>query len=223
MFQYPFGDVVLNPRLPLYQQGNSMDLDIMSNSRTEYLFWKVEDKAAYLPPLSDIKDEVKAAWKRLEAQKLADKKAQEIARRVEQLKESPWDALEQAERGLVVNPPAFSAMMPSFGRGEPQMSPVDQIDSAGASFVTKVFSMTPGQVSVAANQPQSIYYVIRLVEKLPNETELRTMFERMPVQPDTRNLGFREIQPIFSDWVESIEKDLQVEWMVPKGSLMMQD
>ncbi|MFO0924453.1 MAG: hypothetical protein U0905_18410 [Pirellulales bacterium] len=83
-FQYPFGQLALDPRFPMFQAANSMSFDFVSGGGSvDYHFWKIEEKAEYLPPLEDVKEEVKSAWKRSEAQKLAEAKANELLKKME--------------------------------------------------------------------------------------------------------------------------------------------
>lgn len=220
-FQYPFGQLALDPRFPMFQAANSMSFDFVSGGGSvDYHFWKIEEKAEYLPPLEDVKEEVKSAWKRSEAQKLAEAKANELLKKMETSPEQPWDAaLKAEEKALLVNPPAFSAMIPGFGRGQPRLATVEQVDNAGAAFIKKVFDLKPGQIGVASNNPQTTYYVVRLVEKTPDESSLHDQFAKMPTLPDARNIGMQEITPILQEWIDTVEKDLQVEWLVPRNSL----
>ncbi len=58
----------------LYQVENTKS--IAEGSITDYYFWKVDERKERLPDLSEIQDQVKATWKRIEARKLAEKRAE---------------------------------------------------------------------------------------------------------------------------------------------------
>jgi hypothetical protein len=61
--------------------------------------------------------------------------------------------------------------------------------------------------------------VVHLAELLPKETELMEQFARSPIQFQNRQLGFAENQPIFRDWYQNVEKELNVQWQVDPETL----
>jgi hypothetical protein len=211
--QASFASQVLVPGLGTYQpfSSNALELDA---GFTTYLFWKTEERAAKVPTFSEAKEEVVAAWKREEARKLAEKKAQDLVGLLDQQTESPWNAvLNETERPLVVQPSTFSWMQPpqSF-LGAPFLSTVEGVESPGEDFMRQVFSTPVGKSTVASNAPKSIYYVVRVTEVIPQGKDLQEMFARTPIQMESRQLGFMENQPIFADWYRQLESEMQVKW-----------
>ncbi len=71
----PFVDIGFQRGVPLYKTSK-----IGGERFTEYLFWKIAEKEAYIPTLEEVRDEVVAVWKMRQALPLAKKFAQEIAR-----------------------------------------------------------------------------------------------------------------------------------------------
>jgi hypothetical protein len=216
--QASFASQVLVPGLGTYQpfSSNALELDA---GFTTYLFWKTEERAAKVPTFSEAKEEVVAAWKREEARKLAEKKAQELVGLLDQQTESPWNAvLSETERPLVVQPSTFSWMQPpqSF-LGAPFLSTVEGVESPGEEFMRQVFSTPVGKSTVAPNAPKSIYYVARVTEVIPQGKDLQEMFARTPIQMESRQLGFMENQPIFADWYRQLESEMQVKWAEEEG------
>ncbi|MFO0354020.1 MAG: hypothetical protein ACK50O_11995 [Pirellulaceae bacterium] len=211
--QASFASQVLVPGLGTYQpfSSNALELDA---GFTTYLFWKTEERDVKVPTFSEAKEEVVAAWKRAEARKLAEKKAQDLVGLLDQQTESPWNAvLSETERPLVVQPSTFSWMQPpqSF-LGAPFLSTVEGVESPGEEFMRQVFSTPVGKSTVAPNAPKSIYYVARVTEVIPQGKDLQEMFARTPIQMESRQLGFMENQPIFADWYRQLESEMQVKW-----------
>jgi hypothetical protein len=211
--QASFASQILVPGLGTYQpfSSNALELDA---GFTTYLFWKTEERAVKVPTFAEAKEEVVAAWKRDKARNLAEKKAQDLVGLLDQQTESPWNAvLSETERPLVVQPSTFSWMQPpqSF-LGAPFLSTVEGVESPGEDFMRQVFSTPVGKSTVASNAPKSIYYVVRVTEVIPQGKDLQELFARTPIQMESRQLGFMENQPIFADWYNQLESEMQVQW-----------
>ena len=76
----------------------------------------------------------------------------------------------------------------------------------------QVFSTPVGKSTVASNAPKSIFYVVRVTEVIPQGKDLQELFARTPIQMESRQLGFMENQPIFADWYDQLEREMQVQW-----------
>ncbi len=221
--QFAFADEIMQDGLELNRPLSAMALDL-ELGLTSYLGWKIEKKDAYLPTFEEIKQDVEASWRRVEARKLAEKRAQEMVQQLESQTENPWTSvLNETERGLILTPNTFTWMQPAQSfQGAPQLSIVDGLDAAGVEFMRRVFATADGKFNVAPNQSLNVYYVVHVVEKLPSVSELREQFARTPVQFDAKMLGYMENQPVVAAWFEGLEKEMNVEWIVSPDSLDMQ-
>ncbi len=207
-----FPQVVFSSSLPLYSPGNSQLFDI-SGSWT-FVFWKIEERPQYSPSFEEVRSEVEAVWYQQKAREFAREKAESIQKLVQSVEDSPWTAaLSDAERALVATPNPFSWMTSSqFSRGVPSITFVDRLDTVGDDFMRRVFESSDGSVLVAPNEPQTIFYVVRVVETLPKTEDLLRLFALLPNQMDWQMLAFMESQRIRMNWWEKTEKDLDLAW-----------
>jgi hypothetical protein len=150
-----------------------------------YIIWKTDQRPDEIPVLSDlaVKKRTIEAWKTLEARKDAQKQAQqyaEIAKKAEK-KDDKFQTLVELHNAKVL-PVApneigsFSWMTPGMQRDEPpSLTKVSGLDSAGHDLMQLIFSLKQGEIGVAANQPQTFYYVVQVTET-DDLTKLRDSF-----------------------------------------------
>ncbi len=216
-------NVVMNPNVELFSPMQGMYFDqaaLMAGGMPEflrYVFWKVEDREAFVPLFEDIRDEVVDAWKRQRAMQLAAAAADELAKKVVANSEDPWTpALSEAEKSLVVETSPFT-WMTALG-GEPRLSGVPALrDVVGGEFMQRIFSTPSGQAVVAPNAGHSIYYVCRVVEFSPSESELRERFQADPLKSGPFAIARQESDMMLSGWFGNIEQQLGVEWQMNVG------
>jgi hypothetical protein len=189
-----------------------------------YLFWKTEDVADRVPGLDDpgVADEVRRAWKTVQARQLAREEAKklrdEAAKAGRPLKEVLTDRPEYRR----ITPPPFTwltlANVPAeLPTGEPpQLRPgqVEGVEMAGLEFMQAVFSLGPGQLDVALNQPQTAAYVVRMVELSPPDAQLLKQFEEEEHEGLGRyaRVAFGEQQQIDQAWKKEIETTVGFKW-----------
>ena len=101
----------------------------------------------------------------------------------------------------------------------PHISEVDGVEIPGNAFMEKVFSLSPGQVGVAMNHPESEVYVVRLAEFEKPIADLQTDFALENQQRYLMVAGPGQRQ-IFDAWLADIAKDAGVEWMRVRGALV---
>jgi hypothetical protein len=162
--------------LPLYQVDQSQD-----NERNEYLWWKIGEKPAEVPKLEDIKDEVVRAWKMIQARKPAKAKAEADAELVRKEKKSLKELLGDSQQGEVSTAGPFSwySRLPAQ-LYEPlprvTLTKVSGVEQGGDDFLKAVFALKEGQTGVAANQPETMYYVVQIESEEPGLDKLRDEF-----------------------------------------------
>jgi len=160
-----FADELFDPKTGLYEPVELSDL-----LGTRYLARKIQDVPPHVPPLDQVRSEVALAWKmdkaRPLAQKAADHLAAELKKQVGRLKESTVEGYR-----VVTIPPIArrqASLMPGrFEMEPPQESPVPEVAHAGEAFRETYFSLQPGSIAVAPNQPKTVYYVMSLDQREP--------------------------------------------------------
>jgi hypothetical protein len=210
----PFSQVVLTPNLELFAPGNSQLFDI--GGLTTFVFRKIEERAEATPSFEDARAEVEAYYYTQKARDAAKEKAEALAKQLQPVGDSPWTAvLSDAQRALVVNPAPFTWMMSgqsSFGM--PSITRVETLDTVGDNFMRGVFAAADGQFTAIPNEPQTIYYVVRVVEKTPKNEELYKLFGLVPNQIDSQSLAQAELQMVRREWMPQIEKELDIAWEI---------
>ncbi len=161
-----FADVVFAPKSPLYDSLEFVDAD-----GRRFLARKLDDVAAHVAPLDEVRGEVVAAWRLDRARVLAEAAAKELADKIRKdggkFKEKedivagrPVKAIEAVSR--------LRPGMPTIGAGgglqygRPSPAELLQIPDAGPALRDAMFGLKPGDVAVAPDAPRSAYYVIAL-------------------------------------------------------------
>jgi hypothetical protein len=215
-----FAELVFSDNLALYQPFRSLDFDFTAGKISEFLVWKLESKAAYVPDLSEVREQVVAAWKKQKAEKLAEAAAAELAKKLQTATgEDAWKSVVKEEQLPLVFKPTLFTWMSGANQFNPFLSEVEGVDTAGPEFMQKVFSTTAGQSGVAPNGPRTIYYVYRVLEFLPEATELEKRFSTDTVQGAARSLAFSDAQEMFASWYSEVEKELDVKWVASDAEL----
>lgn len=220
--QVSLANWIMYPGFELFQpiRTSSIDMSGTEPDFVEFASWKTEDEQAYTPPLTDIRDEVVEAFKTLKARTLARENAEALIAKLKKAGDENWKAvLDAQQQTLVVNPPPFTWMTPPREMTSPaEITFVQGLDSVGQEFMQHVFSTPVGQYTVAANQGQSIQYVVRVVELSPTDDQLRQNFELS--RGRARQLAFPERERMFSQWYDNIERMLNVQWLVSDEKLL---
>jgi hypothetical protein len=216
-------NTVMTPSVELYRPVRSMFIDMENSTEPdfqEFLSWKVDQVAAYVPALTDIRDEVIETWKMQRARELAKEEAQKLADKLKGAGDEPWKTvLDASQQTLLVSPPPFTWMSPPREMFAPaQITFVQGLDTVGQEFMQRVFSASPGQAVVAPNQGMNTYYVVRLVELSPTVDQLHQNFEIS--RGRARQLAFPERERMFADWYDNIERTLNVQWLGSDETLM---
>lgn len=197
---------VTNPNYELFTVGEAQFG--FDNSRPFY-FWKTDAKPRSLPPLSEIRDLVEDWWKRIEARKLAEEAALAMQKKVG-AGEDPWTGLvSENERSLVVTSDQFT-WVSRFG-AQLKLTAVPNLERIGDEFMKKVFNTEVGKFGVVANNPKTVYYVYRVLEKSPDASELQNQFNSDPLRLQaSRQLANTEGSLI--DWQARLNQELGVQF-----------
>ncbi|MCC7085911.1 MAG: hypothetical protein IT427_12990 [Pirellulales bacterium] len=200
-----FGEVAFGTHpVPTFEPKETMDID-----RNLYLWWKVADEQARVPPLADIRAEVVKAWKMIEARKPAKKKAEEIAEQVRKANQPLRDVLAGRE---VATAGPFSWLDRNLGQ-IPVISKVNGVEDPGSEFMRMVFSLDPQGAGVAPNETQSTYYVVQVEKLEPSMDELETGFMTAMSSPMILQtyafVGARDHRADALGWYEDLQKHFE--------------
>jgi hypothetical protein len=166
-------DASSQPTLAMYQPQRTVDND---NSR--YLWWKTSDEAAHTPPLDEIKAQVTLAWKIIQARKPALAKADEDAAQARKLKQTLKETFRNIPGTPVSTIGPFSWLTQPIAQasGEPRLTALSGVQQAGNDFMKAVFALSPSEIGVASNEPQTVYYVVQVESEEPPLDDLRQEF-----------------------------------------------
>ncbi|MGA2032646.1 MAG: hypothetical protein ABSG68_10340 [Thermoguttaceae bacterium] len=181
-----------------------------------YLFWKTDETKDLIPKFDDpgVREEVLNAWKLVRARKLAREAAKSLCEQVARTKKPLRQAL--AGDAKVVTAEPFTWLTRGVfesGYGEPRISEVKGIDQPGAEFMQTVFSLQPGAVGTAMNQPETIAYVIQLVKTTPAEKVLLAEFESDSFQRYA-SVALDDQRAMTRAWEKELRESAGLKWEI---------
>ncbi|MFK7736734.1 MAG: hypothetical protein AB8B50_11925 [Pirellulaceae bacterium] len=181
----------------------------------QYLLWKSEDQAAYVPSIDEVRGEIVDAWKRIKARELAAQAAEDLAKKIGSGEDAWAAALSTSEQSLVIESSPFTWMnrMGEFMT----TSVVNKLDNVSGEFMREVFVTPVGAASVAPNANRSTYYVFRVVEMAPGAEDLQARFQADPVKSGPQRIARSETQQQLLSWVEQLETSMELEWQMNVG------
>jgi len=200
-------------RLPVFRPAVAQD-----PQQNFYLIWKTEEKESRIPDFSEpqTREKVLVAWKTLRARQLALQEANRLAEMARQKGTKLAEALAGQAGLTVVESQPFSwltsgALPPFWMQAPPRISEVKGVDRPGHEFMRTVFSLSPGQIAVAMNHPQTAAYVIRLLESNPSP---EVLWEQMLKQPFIFYVGAarQDQAEMYQQWLEEIKADFSFRW-----------
>lgn len=214
----------MSQQLPLFQplQSSYFDQEVFQQGRIpefyQYIFWKIEERPMQVPQLADVRAQVVDYWKQLQARKLAETAASNLAKKVSGTGEEPWkDALSTSEQALVVHTDPFTWITRMGDYNMPTQ--VNKLEQVGGEFMRSVFHAKPGSVVIAPSENQSIYYVVRVVDFSPSESELQERFNADPDKRGPLSIAQEESNQLVQDWYENLYTELGVEFKIPVNQL----
>lgn len=136
-----------------------------------YLARKLKDEAPKVPSLDDVRAEVVRAWKLEKARPLAEKAAKDLAAKIKAEKKGKIDE-DKVDGYNVLSLPPISRRQSGISTNPfepaPQVeTPIADVPHAGAAFRDAYFGIEEGETAVAADQPETTYYVIALDRREP--------------------------------------------------------
>lgn len=184
-----------------------------------YLAWKTEEKEAYVPELSEVRDEVVKSWKMAKARDLARKRAEALVDEARKADKSLKDAFADQEGLSVTTTPAFSWLTRGAAgsldsQAPVRLSEVEGVQDAGPDFMREAFNLSVGETGFAMNQPQTICYVIRVVSLEPSREVLRTTF-MADSYSSYAAASMEDRREVLNAWIKGIENEAHLTWKRP--------
>lgn len=187
---------------------------------TQYLLWKEADEPQLTADRKDVEEQLVKAAKMQEAFKLAKAEAERLAA---QAREKGDESLRKSigavdKAAAIVNPQPFSWLSTGFSPGgmgmRLQPADIPEVPYPGEEFMQTVLDLQPGEVGVAADQPQKRVYVIRVVSQTPDEDILRQMFLTKGVSDRNVSQQYNsERLATLASWMTNVlEKEMQLKW-----------
>lgn len=206
---YGFGDVAFGPDERLYDPKyvNSREPDVL------YIFWRTKAEKPSTPTYEEAREEVIAAWKRQKAFDLAKQAAEDLAKKAE--KAESLKAI--VNPATVIAPPPFTWLTLGsipFGMSRPELSIVPGIEYAGQEFMQGVFALGEGQAGIAANQPHSRVYAVKMMKLEPKEDELRDRFAETGLF-ETMTITSAQWQDAVRQQRQQLDKEFDLTWLRP--------
>jgi hypothetical protein len=221
-------------QIPVYQAMTSEDQD-----GNLYLFWKLDDYPERVPEWDDpgVRARVVHAWKLDKARKLARDEAEGIAAKARQ-SAKPLKEVAATLGGTGVSPvPSSTGKMPVpptvlttspftwmvdptmggyFPYGSPHLGEVKEADGKpiphlGDPFMARVFSTPQGGTNWAENLPQTIVYVVRVIEYKPLDSTLWEEFLVTPFQA-YRMAAIYDEGAADEAWRKEFETEAGLQW-----------
>jgi hypothetical protein len=149
-------------RSTLFEAGISRSTEL---DRNFYLFWKVNERQSYTPEtMQEVREQVVAAWKLVNARKLAMDKAQELEAQARKENKPLTELSFDGNSGVELQP--LTMMQPSFmqfGGSGLEWTPLpEEFKNPGSELQITLFGLQDGEYGVAYNAPQTIVYVMHV-------------------------------------------------------------
>ncbi|MBI3837482.1 MAG: hypothetical protein HY288_06070 [Planctomycetia bacterium] len=208
----PFSEFAFSDSLLIYQPRPVDD-----NEGNMYLFWKTKERAAYIPTLDQVRDQVIHAWKMIQARELARTRADEYARQDRAAKIPLKEFFGKQENLKVIETSSFSWLSSGNvpfdpANSQPRISQVDGVERVGPEFMETVFGLSPGDVAVTRNHPRDTVYVVRLIDYEQPTDELRNEFASEK-QMRYMSVAAPDQRQMYLAWLDHMNKDAGVHWL----------
>ena len=220
--EYAIGKSLVEDRVPFtayaYQAATLKPTRSTDEKGRHYLFWIVDETLEKVPKFSDpgVKEEATAAWKMVQARKDALAAAKKLAKEAVAAGKSLKKFFADRPDIRVVQPEPFTWMTygnvaSSASYAPPVISEVEGVNLPGQAFMREVFSLKKGETGAAMNQPQTVAYVIRLVDSAPPTSVLLAEFESST--PDTyAELARADTAQAYQAWLKELKRQAGLTW-----------
>lgn len=181
--------------------------------RSTNVFWPVEKVEAKVPTFEEARADIERFWKHEQAVALAKADAEKAAAEVNTSGKKLAEIF--GEKAIPTGQfPWFSAGLGSFGYFD-----IPGVDDPGEDFMSTAFSLQPGKAAVAANEPRSFVYVIRMVsddtrstnEMMKQFAESLTPQKPYPQSLDSVSMSY--LRRSFSEWQNQFIDSQKIEWL----------
>lgn len=209
-------DYIFGAKAPLYRPqefpGASSTSMFSMPADQQFVFWKTKEKEQYLPTFDDVRDEVLAAWKTLEASKQAQAEADKIAAAAKG--DKPLNEVVPAKDAVIVdNNITYYQEIRQPGQFLPAEIP--GVEKTSMDMLDAIFATPVGQTIVVPNVDKSIWYVARVTGERKSEAELRDQLKAEMNGEFPLSVSYLEAQRVQMRWAE-IQEDLMtrfnLEW-----------
>jgi hypothetical protein len=207
------------------------------STQSAFAFWKLEDKALYVPKTLDdepvVREQAVAAWKKLQAEPKAKARAEELAKLIKESGKPMAETLADvtitgAKESLfmtVRETGEFTWMQKPFAppTGLNQALPVrpsmiSGVPDAGPTFYQTVFEkLQPGETGVVPNDDRTAFYVVKIVSRFPSTDgewdKLRTEFLTAGMNaPGYGSMANRTLGQYAVNWLDELfrKHDVQI-------------
>jgi hypothetical protein len=214
-----FAEIAFSPKTLIYDPIDLTDAGFRDEGGRRFLAWKVEEQAARVPTLGEVRDEVVKAWKFAKARPLAEAEAERIAAATRKAgggaklrdEVGPRPVVTTEARSKMVPPTTFS--MSNIG----QFLPVDvaEIPHAGDAVRDAIYDLSPTSVAVAPDAPKSVYYVLTLRSR--DEAEFSRLYDFGQATSIMTQESRESRQHLVEEWQETLRKKagLAPDWAPP--------
>ncbi len=204
-----FINVMMNKQIPKFVP-YSFDFLGAGSEFSNFLAWKVEEKDSFVPTFEQAREEVVNAWKQSKARELAKAEAEAVLSKVEEA--NGWTVLSETDQALVIRPTPFTWLQPpSFFSREITTSLIDDIGEVDNEFMATAFNTKPGDYTIAPSINRDRYFVLKAVERTPNDAELLQKFAGNAMNPASQTLAIAQVQATMADSINSVTKRLQLD------------
>jgi hypothetical protein len=144
-----------------------------------YLAMKTEDVEAHTPPFEEVRDQVAAAWKQIEAAKIAEKTAGDLVKESEAATVSFEEFFRTKEFDVIPSSSQFSWLsfplgMP--GQEPPELSEIKELPNADDAFMAKAFALGDDETAVVMNHDRTSAFIFRLQQRQSTPDLLKQRF-----------------------------------------------
>lgn len=228
--------VVPESSRPLWQVlFGGKDLDIYQPISTvarpdgnHFVAMKISDTPSRTPKLDEIRDEVIKAWKFQKAAEIAQKNADELAKKAQEKKEPLTTFFADDPSIKVSRTDPFSELTGGdigVVNGQLEQSPFrlsqpEGLHAPDPDFMRRVFQLKDGEVIALPSHDHTIVYVVRIVEHQPAINELRTAYlGEANTWSGLNNMTRDRMRDVGSQLIDDITKGSHLEWKRPADKL----
>ncbi len=200
MFGLPYMGQPL-PKQQLFAPLGTVDMQ----AERSYMSWKVSEKDDYIPELDEVKDDVIEAIRMNQARDLARKAADDLVAKINN-GQSLEDLVPEDKKSMYKSGLGPFSWMQSFGNFGAFLGNIKELDSVGEEFMEQVFTTKPGNVSVAANLPERIIYIVKPIEFQPSMDDLRERFKQPQSRDAAATLGIEDAETVLQGFFTATDE-----------------